>query len=233
MGALSQQRKNPYKAQGLVHGVNIRLEVSVGNGVETLSTRVDDVNDDMVTVLVPMVRLRSRRLPVGTLVHATFAHSNRRWRFVTEVLGVSADGQLQHLAAPARIESSDRRGAFRLETALRPEMVYRIEADSETPALDVLKKTIDCTVVDLSEGGVCLVSTSTAESGDRLGLIVELPQIGQVNACLKVTGIDARRAGGLNHRIHCYFDEISRGDRDKIARFLMRRQIEMRQRGQL
>jgi c-di-GMP-binding flagellar brake protein YcgR len=213
--------------------VNISLEVSVANAVETLSSRVDDVDEDMVTVLVPMVRLRSRPLPTGTTVYATYAAANRRWRFVSEVLGVSRDGLLQHLAPPAVIESSDRRGAFRLETALRPELVYRLAPEPGLAAPEVARETLACTLIDLSEGGVCLASRDTAAPGDRLGIVVDLPNVGALTARLGVTSVEAPSAGHLNHVIHCLFEEISRGDRDKIARFLMRRQIEMRQRGQL
>jgi hypothetical protein len=35
------------------------------------------------------------------------------------------------------------------------------------------------------------------------------------------------------HRVHCEFTDISRAGRDVIARYMMRRQLEMRRRGQL
>lgn len=232
MGALPSQRKNPFKAQGLVPGVPLRMEVSVGNAVDTLSTRVDDVDEQMLSVLVPMLRLRTRPLPIGAFVRATYVASNRRWRFLSEVTGVSLDGNIQYLELPASIESSDRRTVFRLGTALRPETVYRVAVNSDQGA-EPRQDKLDATVIDLSEGGVCLSSRQDAEMGEWLGIVVRLPLIGDVTARMKVTGTELPRPGQLNHRIHCQFAEITRGDRDKIARFVMRRQIEMRQRGQL
>lgn len=232
MGALPSPRKNPFKAQGLAPGLPLRMEVSVGNAVETLSTRVDDVDEDVLSVLVPMLRLRTRPLPAGAFVRATYVASNRRWRFVTEVMGLSPDGNIQYLALPASIESSDRRTAFRLGTALRPETVYRVVIDPDQDG-EPRQNKLDATVVDLSEGGVCLSSREDAMVGEWLGMVVNLPLIGNVTARMKVTGTEPPRSGQRNHRIHCQFAEITRGDRDKIARFLMRRQIEMRQRGQL
>jgi c-di-GMP-binding flagellar brake protein YcgR len=232
MGALPSQRKNPFEAKGLVPGVPLRMEVSVGNAVETLSTRIDDVDDEVLSVLVPMLRLRTRPLHTGAFVRATYVASNRRWRFVTEAMGLSPDGNVQHLALPVEIESSDRRTAFRLGTALRPDTVYRVVIESAGDA-DPNGNRIDATIVDLSEGGVCLSSRQDATVGEWIEMVVSLPSIGEVSTRMKVTGIEPPRSGQRNHRIHCQFAEITRGDRDKIARFLMRRQIEMRQRGQL
>ena len=232
MGAPSPQRKNPFRAQGLVPGVPLRMEVTVANAVETLTTRVDDVNEDAVSVLVPIQRLRTRPLPTGTFVRATYVASNRRWRFVTETTGLSTDGNIQYLALPASVESSDRRTTYRLGTALRPDTVYRvvIDPDAEVESHD---NTLDATIVDLSEGGLCLSSRHGAFTGEWLGMVLTLPQIGEVNARMKVTGIEEPAPCQRNQRVHCQFAEITRADRDKIARFLMRRQIEMRQRGQL
>ncbi len=232
MGALPLPRKNPFRAQGLIPGLPLRIEVSVGNAVETLSTRVDDVNEDVLSVLVPMLRLRNRPLSTGAFVRATYVASNRRWRFVTEVEGLSDDGNIQYLALPASIDSSDRRNAFRLGTALRPETVYRVVVDPDEDD-DQRKHKLDATVVDLSEGGVCLSSRQDAIVGEWIGMVVNLPAIGDVTVRMKVTGTEPPRSGQRNHRLHCQFAEITRGDRDKIARFLMRRQIEMRQKGQL
>ncbi len=232
MGAPSPQRKNPFRAQGLVPGLPLRMEVSVGNGAETLSTRVDDVDEQALSVLVPMLRLRTRPLPAGAFVRATYVAAKRRWRFVTEVTGLSPDGNVQYMALPATVDSSDRRTTFRLETALRPRTIYRVVIDPDAE-VESRANTLDATIVDLGEGGACLSSRQAAVIGEWLGMVVNLPLLGAVTVRMKVTGMEAPKAGQLNHRIHCQFAEITRGDRDKIARFLMKRQIEMRQRGQL
>ncbi len=232
MGALSQARENPYRAQGLLPGLPLRIQVQTGDGVETLATRVEDVNDERLVVLVPMQRLRQRPLPPSAVVRCEYFFRGRRWRFATEVRGTSADGQHQLLAIPAGIEDSDRRSYFRLSTALQPISVYRLVLDRESLEADP-ETSLACTVVDLSEGGVCLSSKTRATVGDWLGIHLDLPLCGEIKARMRVVAVDPPPPGNRNYRIHCVFSDISRADRDRIARFLMRRQLEMRRRGQL
>jgi hypothetical protein len=71
------------------------------------------------------------------------------------------------------------------------------------------------------------------ESGERLGMTLPLPSIGDITARERVTGTDEPSTGFRNLSIHCVFTDITLADRDRIARYLMRRQLEMRRRGQL
>lgn len=232
MGASSPPRKDRYRGQGLVPGLPLRLEVSVGDHVECYATRVEEMHEDALSVLVPMVRLRTRSLPVGTVIHAEYLFRSRRCRFVTEVAAHSADGLHEILHLPASIETIERREYFRLKTALHPESVYRLVIDVERePGEDC--DLDDCTIVDLSEGGVCLSSRAGVSDGERLGIQFQLPRIGVINARLRVLRADEPARGQLNRRVHCMFTDIRLADRDRIARYLMRRQLEMRRRGQL
>jgi len=232
MGVSSQARNNPFRAQGLVPGVSLRVEVLIGGEVEAFATRVEDVGNERFAVLVPMQRLQQRPLPSGAVIHCEYFFRGRRGRFATETKGMSRDGQWQYLALPAGIEDADRRNYFRLPIAIRPISVYSIVLDKEridaSPGLS-----LNCTVVDLSEGGVCLSSRTPGIPGEWLGLHMELPQCGEVRARMRVVGNDPPAPENRNYRIHCVFADIHLSERDKIARFLMRRQLEMRRRGQL
>jgi c-di-GMP-binding flagellar brake protein YcgR len=232
MGALSQPRKNPFVAHGLVPGVTLRLEVSVRDHVESYVTRVEAVDAERISVLVPMARLQLRPLSAGTVVHATYDYRKKRWSFISEVIGHSVDSTLEYLQSPITIESRERRTSFRLETALRPRSLYRLVVDMETVSGDDAAE-IEATVVDLSEGGICLSSRSAFRSGERLGIQLELPRLGRIHARMRVISIDEPRASQLNRRVHCIFTEIGLSDRDRVARYLMHRQLEMRRRGQL
>ena len=97
MGGLPLPRKNPFMAQGLVPGITLRLDVSAGKEGETHTTRVEDVSESHITILVPMRGLRPRPFGAGTLVHAQYFYQQKRWMFVTEVAGHSADGMFEYL----------------------------------------------------------------------------------------------------------------------------------------
>ena len=228
MGASPSPRKNPFMAQGLLPGTTLRLDVSSGGEGETHVTRVDDV-DGRIAILVPMRGLRPRPFSAGTLVHAHYMHQRKRWMFVTEVEGHSDDGLFEYLRLPGAIESTERRRNFRLPAAIRPESLYRLVVDSETDEPDLLEGT----VVDLSEGGCCISTRSFAAPGERLGLQAILPEAGEIQARMRVTFVRDPQPGSRNRRLHCEFTDISRAHRDVIARYMMRRQLEMRRRGQL
>ena len=228
MGASPSQRKNPFMAQGLLPGITLRLDVSSGAAGETHVTRVEEV-DGRIAILVPMRGLRPRPFATGTLVHAHYVHQQKRWMFITEVEGHSDDGMFEFLRLPATIESTERRHSFRLPSAIRPESIYRLVVDAETEDPEL----IEGTVVDLSEGGCCISTRSFAAAGERLGLHAILPEAGEIHARLRVNFIRDPQPGNRNRRLHCEFTDISRAHRDVIARYMMRRQLEMRRRGQL
>lgn len=228
MGASPSQRKNPFMAQGLLPGITLRLDVSSGEAGETHVTRVEEV-DGRIAILVPMRGLRPRPFATGTLVHAHYIHQQKRWMFITEVEGHSDDGMFEFLRLPAAIESTERRRNFRLPSAIRPESIYRLVVDAETEDPEL----IEGTVVDLSEGGCCISTRSLAIPGERLGLHAILPEAGEIHARLRVNIVRDPQPGNRNRRLHCEFTDISRAHRDVIARYMMRRQLEMRRRGQL
>ena len=232
MGASSQPRKNPFMAQGLLPGLTLRLSLSKRDDADTLVTRLEDISEGGMEVLVPMRRLRAAPLDRGTRLHASYVYQRKRWRFTTRVTGVSTDGAVQYLELPAEIDSSERRDAFRLETSIMPISLYRLVIDPDDlpddPAPDVAG-----TVVDLSQGGLCISSPARLITGERLGIHASLGDDVEFIARLQVTGVDDPVIGHRNRRVHCRFTDISKLDREKVAKFLMRRQLEMRRRGQL
>jgi c-di-GMP-binding flagellar brake protein YcgR len=230
MGGLLPQRKNPFMAQGLLPGITLRLDVSAGRDDESHVTRVEDVDHERIAVLVPMRGLRPRPFPAGTLVHANYIHQRKRWQFITEVLGHSADGLYEYLGLPGMVDCLERRGNYRLPVAIRPESIFRLVIDASEP---VSEDPLDGIVVDLSEGGCCLTTRTVVLAGERLGLHAVLPEAGEVHARIRVTQVDEPPRGNRMYRVHCQFTDISRACRDVIARYMMRRQLEMRRRGQL
>jgi c-di-GMP-binding flagellar brake protein YcgR len=166
-------------------------------------------------------------------VEVNYTHRNRWLQFITEVKGHSKDGQLDYLAMPRKVESSDRRRYFRLQTAIKPICVFRIVVGEASGEGDAEQATLEGSVIDLSEGGLCLSTRDKASLGERLGVQMHLSESGDLTVRMRVTSIDEPETGRINRKLHCEFTGITLGDRDRIARYLMRRQIEMRRRGQL
>lgn len=232
MGHSSPAHNNPFMAQGLVAGTRLRLDVSVNGGVERHVTSIEDVSEHAITILTPLKTLRTRPFAKGTVVHASYVHQRRRWRFLAQFTGASPNGELSQLSIPAKIEDADQRNSFRLQTAVKPIAIYRLVIAAESVAQEE-PQALEGTIVDLSEGGVCFTTRQSALPTERLGIQAELPGAGQIHARVRVAGIEEPVAGNRNRRIHCQFTDISQADRDRIARYLMRRQLEMRRRGLL
>lgn len=233
MGTSSRPRKNPFKGQGLVPGLTLHLEFTLGERQEALVTQVEQVDESELTVLVPIQRLQKRPLPAGHAVYVTYVHRKVQFSFVSTVNGHSPDGEYDILEAPGTIRSSERRSAFRLTTTLRPRSLYRLVIDRDNLANEASLGEIEGTLVDIGEGGVCLNTRITAFVGERIGIQVDLPQVGTMTARLRVVAIEEPLDGRRNRRIHCSFTDLGRPDRERIAQYLMRRQLEMRRRGQL
>jgi c-di-GMP-binding flagellar brake protein YcgR len=156
----------------------------------------------------------------------------KRWSFDSEVMGNSPDGSVQYLRMPTGLESTERRGAFRLATSIKPSSLYRLIIDKDAMPDDE-DANVAGIVVDLSEGGLCLSSSARIERGERLGIQASLGEGIEFTARMQVTMVDNPSEGQRNRRIHCQFTDISRGDKDRVAKFLIRRQLEMRRRGQI
>ncbi len=230
MGGSSPRRKNPFMAQGLLPGTTLRLDVSSKAEGESLVTRIEEVDGEQIAILVPMRGLRARPFAAGTLVHAHYIYQQKRWRFVTEVAGHSADGVHEYLRVPVSVESTERRSSYRLPAAIKADALYRMVIDPEEPTTE---QPIEGIIVDLSEGGCCLTTKDSVLPGERLGMLAKLPEAGEIQARMRVTFIREPALGNRMRRVHCQFTDISRAHRDVIARYMMRRQLEMRRRGQL
>jgi c-di-GMP-binding flagellar brake protein YcgR len=231
MGVSSQPRKNPYVTQGLLPGTTLHIAAPSAGEEQELVTRVEGVSEDHIAVLPPMRKRELSPLTAGELLRASYVHHERRFQFVTEVLGGTPDGTLQYLQAPGLIEEFERRETFRLETSIRPISLYRIVVDRTRADED--NGELAGVVVDLGEGGLRLSSPAVVRDRERLGIHASLGEDGEFMARMQVTDVTGPASGQRNYRIHCRFTDISQSDADRIARYLMRRQLEMRRRGQL
>ncbi len=232
MGVSSQPRKNPYVAQGLLPGTTLQIALVNWEDEDPLVTRVESVSEEQIEVLVPMKKLQLRPLASGEVLRASYMHRQRPFCFMTEVVGDASGGALQCLRSPGLIESPDRREAFRLETSIPPLSLYRLVIDAARLA-EFGDNSLEGTVVDLGESGLCLSSSASVRVGERLGIHASLGEAGEFMARMQITEIVGPRAGQRNRRLHCRFTDISPADADRIARFLIRRQLELRRRGQL
>ena len=219
-------------ARGIAPGVALQLHVHHAEGDQVLSTILEHVADDRLEILVPIFKRRVRPSPVGAVVRCDYTHQRRSLRFVTVVSGHSADGVYEYLALPQSIEDRERRGSFRLVTSIQPIDAGRIvegPVEGETQLVSLTKPLI----VDLSDGGLCIGCQDRVLWGDRLHVRAPLGDQGEFSARLRAVTVDEPAKGYATRKAHCQFEEITRPDRDRIARYIIARQIEMRRAGKI
>jgi len=218
---------------GLLPGTSLRLHVDQqDSGDVVLATVVEMITGDRLEVLVPIFQRRMRPIAPGTVVRCEYFHRRKLHRFFSETLGHSADRAYEYLATPEDIEVRERRDAFRLETSIRPHELTRIVGGYGFDG-GAAGEPIPATITDISVGGLCLMSSARFTAADRLSVHADLGDSGVFAALLRVVSIDPPPPGYRNRRVHCQFAEISKRDRDRIGRYLMKRQIEQRRDGTL
>ena len=223
MGVCSPSRNDDWAAEGLVPGTRLRLEVTVGNATATCVTRVREARTDAIVVEPPLVRFEERMLSSGTPLAASYEMDGKRRSFATRVVGHGADGD-HLLALPERIDGGEQRSWFRLPLSLPADRIYRIVTPPPGERDELHDTVIDCTVLDLSEGGVRLSTRSRLRQGEWLGLELTLPRVGRVIARMVAVRVEAPEAPRRNYRAGCEFRDISPGDRARIREYVLARQ---------
>lgn len=219
----------PFARDGLRAGIAVHLLIERGGQVLSLPTRIEQVETDAITILSPMRGRQLRPNGVGTRVRVEFQDGRRLISFVTTVVDSSGDTEI--LAMPAHLENTEKRESFRLAVSLRPDRMCR--AYPATHDAEAREETVSGTVIDMSEGGVCFVSKGRGSWASAVHLVFTLDQGWKVDVMARVVSVEEPATGQLNARVHCQFTNPARRDREEIARFLIRRQIAMRQAGQL
>ncbi len=222
---------NPFERDGLVPGIALTLIIEREGTVQSLATRIEEVAADRITILSPMRRLRLRPNPSGTWVRAEFRVGRRTLSFETKVTGHDDRGDCEFLAMPARLDNAERRDAFRLSVALRPTALLRILPADESGEEKV--EPVNATVVDLSAGGMCLVTKHAGPMDGALRVRFTIGEFGEIQADARVVSIEEPAAGYANTQVHCQFVGLGSKDRDRIVRFLYKQQLAMRQSGRL
>lgn len=215
---------------GLAPGTRLEMTVSTSRGVEKHVSQVEAVDGPRIEVQVPIHHRQLRPLQLGAKVTASYTIHTRTEQFAAEVVGHSGDGALVYLENCGRLGPGERRTAFRLEVAIVPQSVRRLVPGDEGP--EWVPDRARYAIADLSEGGARLQTKGDLASGDTVELLLDLADQGQLAAKLNVIASDEREGYSLR-QLHCRFVELSNTDRNRVARFLLRRQIQLRRDGRL
>jgi c-di-GMP-binding flagellar brake protein YcgR len=217
---------------GLSEGLNCWLEYREEGEEHTASSHIHDISALRITVSTPTFERVPIMLPEGTWMKVFFASKGgKHFCFNSQVLGYSPQKTMLYIKRPVNITEGDRRRAFRLDIALTPAELFTIVVDSDGDPPEKLARI--STIIDLSEGGCCISTRAALSPGQRLGMRLDLPGAGTFTARMVVRSIESPQSGMRNRRVHCQFQDLDPAAKGLILKYLLRRQRELRARGQL
>lgn len=168
-------------------------------------------------------------LEPGSAVTLFVQSGGRIFRLESHVRLLESGEQTQGamvLDHPVAADETERRQFYRLLTTITPRYASRVNATG-----DELER-IDARILDLSGGGMQLHTREWVPVGSRIRLIFALDQDPQeVDTC--VLGLSVVRPGPRRslYRVHCRFVDLPRAERERLVRFIFRKQLDFRQRG--
>ncbi len=192
--------------------------------------RVEDVQEDLILVSLPTRPLQLLRSGSGFGALVKFPRDGLEYMFRAKVEAYTEDQlpvlYLRRLSKPERIE---RRAYVRVDVLLEPSEVIVLGEDGRDDA-----PLLGCLVVNISAGGVGLVSRRPLPVGCRVRLVMQLLLgFGRVATDAQVVrsapvGEQLRR-----WRLGLSFRGIGRREQDRLAGFVLSQQRLLRQRGLL
>lgn len=205
--------------------VNQRVEMSVVDTQEKYFSRVEDVKDEGIIVAAPVKQGQVVPIAAGTALNVTILGENDMYNFQTQVL---ARGQLGPvpvvtLMKPDNMKKVQRRNFFRVEASLP--CSFRILPEVTAMSMDPF---IDARLMDISGGGAMVVTEHPVVREMILELSISLPQNQIVPAVTKVVFVKEGKGGDKKRELATVFLVIEEPDREKIIKFVFKRQQELR-----
>ncbi len=202
----------------LERGQMLVVRYETKRGERSFESGVRDVRGDRVHIIP--AQEPSKDLYPGKQVAVAVQIEGVAYQFVSSV--VSMEGDLV-VASPSEMRLVEKRQHYRLQIGLVPSY------GAITDANGVDDRATRLTVVDISAGGVQFVSRAAFAPGTRIHIWLPIDDY-RVDCILEVINARTPAKGRSNFRYNGRFVIISGGDREHVARFVFRKQLELRRR---
>lgn len=205
--------------------VNQRLDVIINTGrsTERHSSRVEEIGKDYCVIAMPMAKSVPIILLQGSQFNGRVVVDGMVWQFTSEFLDKRIHPiPVWVISKPYDIKKIQLRAFVRIDTVLPVELQVITDENSQ-PLLAA-------STSDISGGGLRAVSKHQLHVGTNLKFSLDLPGMGNVQG----SGVLVREeplqdkvlfASGIK------FTEIAEKDRDKIIKYIFKKQLERRQKG--
>ncbi|TCK62590.1 flagellar brake protein [Seleniivibrio woodruffii] len=198
------------------------VEVKVGDHAGIFDSRIEDMEaGDSIMISMPTDKGRAVPLAPNTRLHLSYVMDMGRFSFKSIVLDrVKEPRMMLKIAFPDAVFRQELRSFFRVDTRLSVKVMVTVKID------DVwTQKLFEGKVVDMSGGGLRMFTDIHIEKDATieiyfLGSIEKVDQVkAQVMRCRSMEG---------KFEVGVRFVDISQTDRDRIIKYVFKRQVEQR-----
>lgn len=225
--------------------INQQIEIEiVTDEPHKYRTKVENVTEQFLEILSPMEKGLIISMHNGMSVKVSYFDDLAIYSLYVQVIR-QRRGELGTvtLGIPTRFSRIQRRNYVRIDTSIEVEARKKVETfengetppeSPEEPAADDLIQVIPGTTMDLSGGGIMFRCNAEVQMGELIEITVFLGGEDNVKAAGKVVRFIKMPA----HTKYLYavgieFTEITEKERDKIIKYIFKKQLELRKKGLL
>lgn len=216
-----------------VISVNQRVDLKQPSDPQVYHSLVQDIGDGWFAVQVPTIHGIEMRLRQGDEVEVNLYAEGMRYRFTAQVLGRVLDPKgipLYRLSIPEQAERFNLREFVRWRVAV--DVGYEAIADKDKPMLHLVKVHKKAPTIDLSGGGLQLLTKEQLAVDTLLLVQFEIPPKGAIRATARVKrSVPRAEAGPPRYFTGLAFEDISVHDQEAIINFVFRKMLEDHQKG--
>lgn len=209
-----------------VFKINQRLTLILPEKVSVAEcySRIEDMTSEAMTIAMPMSKGYPIIIPNGSTVWGRVVENGQVYQFQSTVTGKRISPlPVWILTLPANITKVQQRSFVRLDIVLPVKIqVMPNEHDGDVPFTDLLTKNI-------SGGGVCLITQDKLKLGTKLNVQLQLPEQEAWIISSEVVRLDMPQNDRQLYWIGVKFLDIAEPIRNRLIRFIFRKQLEQRQ----
>jgi c-di-GMP-binding flagellar brake protein YcgR len=208
-------------------GMNVHIMPNTGSLTNAYESVIRQVGDQGIRIDHPKQGDTLMELTPGDDIAVFVQSGGRIYRLSSRVRlieQVPLDAVV--IEHPTEADYSERRQFYRLLTTIEPRYAARIGAEGEE------LERLDVRILDISGGGLQLHVRRWVPVGSRLRLVFGLDDDPQ-EVDIFTTVLSVVRSGTSNsvYRVHCRFVDLPRTERERMVRFIFRKQIDFRKKG--
>lgn len=208
--------------------MNQRLGVVLpkGNQVEQYPSRIEEIADAKMLIAMPM----SKGFPVmwenGREFYAKVFDDSGIYGFYSLLLNKRISPlPIWIVSMPAALKKMQQRSFVRLDISLPVRLEY---SESDNPEQTI---SLEAATKDVGGGGVQIIAAQPFAVGTRFQVSIRLTAADEIQAQGEVVRCYKPQSDRMLYWLAVKFIEINENSRDKMIRFIFRKQLEQRQKG--